>query len=35
MLDDFVNLTQGQLLLKYWWLWLIFIVIGVVSIKKD
>lgn len=22
MLNDFINLTQGQLLIKYWWLWL-------------
>ncbi len=24
--NDFINLTQGQLLIKYWWLWLIIIV---------
>ncbi|CAM3933721.1 hypothetical protein BAPA111461_08065 [Bacillus paramycoides] len=23
--NDFINLTQGQLLVKYWWLWLIII----------
>lgn len=23
MLNDFINMTQGQLFVKYWWLWLI------------
>lgn len=23
--NDFINLTQGQLLVKYWWLWLLII----------
>lgn len=23
--NDYINLTQGQLLIKYWWLWLIII----------
>ena len=26
MLNDFINLTQGQLLIKYWWLWIFIIV---------
>ncbi len=29
-LKDFIHLTQGELLVKYWWVWLIIIVIVVV-----
>ena len=25
MLNDFINMTQGQLFIKYWWLWLIIL----------
>jgi len=24
--NDLINLTQGQLLIKYWWLWILIIV---------
>lgn len=27
IINDFINLTQGQLLVKYWWLWLSIIII--------
>ena len=27
IINDFINLTQGQLLIKYWWLWLSVIII--------
>jgi hypothetical protein len=26
---DWVNLTQGQLLVKYWWLWAIVLVVAI------
>jgi len=28
MLNDFIHLTQGELLIKYWWLWLVIFIIG-------
>jgi len=28
MIDDFINMTQGQLFIKYWWLYLILSLIG-------
>ncbi len=31
MIDDFINLTQGQLLIKYWWLWIVIICVAVFS----
>lgn len=32
MLDDFINMTQGQLLIHYWWLWLSIVGVGVIYI---
>lgn len=34
MIDDFINLTQGQLLIKYWWLWISIGLMGVVAVLK-
>jgi predicted cobalt transporter CbtA len=37
-LNDVINLTQGQLLLKYWWLWILIIVtagIYLIKFRKD
>lgn len=35
MLNDFINLTQGQLLIKYWPLWMAIILAAVVSVYLD
>src|SRR5690625_3637746 len=35
ILNDFINLTQGQLLVKYWWLWLTIIIISLISLYWD
>ncbi len=36
-IDDLINFTQGQLLIKYWWLWLGIIIsaLAIEIIKKD
>lgn len=33
ILNDFINLTQGQLLVKYWWLWLSIILVALLSLR--
>lgn len=33
-ISDLINLTQGQLLIKYWWLWLVLISLFGVYIYK-
>lgn len=35
MINDFINLTQGQLLVKYWWLWLSILVLFIIYIILD
>lgn len=33
MLNYFIHMTQGELLLKYWWLWMLIIVISAILLK--
>ncbi|SDQ02752.1 hypothetical protein SAMN04487752_1145 [Carnobacterium viridans] len=28
-LSDLIHLTQGELLIKYWWLWLVIVIIAI------
>lgn len=35
MLNDFINLTQGQLVIKYWYVWIVIILIATLSLIKD
>jgi hypothetical protein len=34
-LDDLIHMTGGELLVNYWWLWLIFVIIAVVIAYSD
>jgi len=35
VLSDFINMTQGQLLIKYWWVWSIIVVVAGIYMVRD
>lgn len=35
MIEDFIHMTQGELLLHYWWLWSIIVIIAIVYMLFD
>lgn len=30
-INDVIHLTQGELFIKYWWVWLMFIILAVIN----
>jgi len=35
VINDFIHMTQGQLLLSYWWVWSIIIVVAGVYMVRN
>lgn len=32
MINDFIHMTQVEFMIKYWWIWLAFVLIAVIHV---